>query len=153
MNTQEAVQDEPLADRRWGLLRAVRRSVRYHDRRIRYYDRMHAGGRFLTLLCGTAAFATCAKQAAEWISPAFALSVAGVSALELAFGFAAKARAHADLKRRFVALESAVQTIGLDGIDEAKLRSFVAWQVDHRGRRTACPARSRRPLPQRNVQG
>ena len=115
---------DPLEVRRWILLHGIRRSIRYHDRRVLHYDMLHSCGRTLSLLFGAAAFASCATNLFPHATPIFALCVAFVSALELGFGFSIKARKHDDLKKRFAVLECRAEKIGEENITEDILRDI-----------------------------
>ena len=114
-----------LPDRRWALWWGVRRSVRYHDRRVVWFDAIHRAGRFLTLLTSGAAVGTLLKTHAYW-AMGFAAACAVFSALDLAFDVSAKARLHSSLKIKFVDLERAIIEIGWDSLTAGQIRSFNA---------------------------
>lgn len=95
---------ENLDERTYALLFAVRRSVRYHERRRRFYEAWNtatvAGG----VLGGSVAATAVLAGWGEW-SAAVAASVAVLSALDLAVGTGRRADRHGDFMRRFIALE------------------------------------------------
>ena len=95
---------ENLDDRTYDLLFAVRRSVRYHERRRRFYEAWNtatvAGG----VLGGSAAAVAFLASWGEW-SAGIAAGVAALSAFDLAVGTARRADRHGDLMRQFIALE------------------------------------------------
>lgn len=99
----------------YGLLFAVRRSIRYHDRRRSFFERMHRLTSVLTIiLAGGVLF-----ELAGTGSPAKWLQVVGVfagalAALDMVVGYSARATQHANLRRRFADLEMAMLTDGLD---------------------------------------
>lgn len=92
------------------LLFDVRRSVRYHDRRVSFYDRSHKLVLFIILAAGSTGMAAFATEMAASLPigvkllPGALVSVA--AALDLVLGFPYKARLHDQLKQRFVLLES-----------------------------------------------
>lgn len=88
----------------WGLLFGVRRSVRYHQRRRDFYERFHG---FVLLVAAVGGIATIAalgseRTALQWLAPAI---VTLLALLDLFAGSLRKAWLHADLARRFIALE------------------------------------------------
>ncbi len=96
------------------LLFGVRRSVRYHSRRVRFYDSLHQATTFLALLFGSATVATFSGAIAIgwplWVKLAPAVAVSVLAALNLVAGSVAKARLHTNLMRDFVALEQSMAT-------------------------------------------
>lgn len=98
-----------MTDAQYGLFFDVRRSVRYHDRRRAFFERMHqVTGALTVLLAGSVLF----DIARPGDNPAWMLALAAIAAILSAFdmvaGYSAKANLHRDLKRRFGALEIAV---------------------------------------------
>ena len=116
---------DSLDARRWALWWGVRRSIRYHDRRIVWFDAIHRAGRFLTLLAGGGAAATIIARH-EPVATALALSCAAFAALDLAFDLPAKARLHAALKVKFVDIEREINLVGHDRLDDAALLRLCA---------------------------
>ncbi len=106
--------DEDIHRRFSDLLFGVRRSVRYHSRRVRFFDWLHQMATLATLLFGSTTVAVFGGViAADWplwakLLPAFIASV--LAAFELAFGVVRKAREHENLMRNFVALEQRMET-------------------------------------------
>lgn len=96
------------SEKTWPLFFGVQRSVRYHDRRLRFYELLHKQTTAFSLVLGSATIAGIlgsfpgGKQTA--------LICAGIvtvlSAFDLIMGFSAKAGLHANLRRRFIQLES-----------------------------------------------
>ncbi len=91
------------------LLFGIRRSVRYHSRRQRFYEQLHARTTFINLLLGSATIAifTNALPVAWplWAKLAPAAIVTILSAADLVIGTMQKAWRHADLCRQFIELE------------------------------------------------
>ena len=97
----ESKEDEQTNDTLFG----VRRSVRYHDRRIAHYERLHRLTSVTTILLAGVIFMELSGANSptwiKWLAAVGALLGAG----ELVVGFARHADLHRDLKRRFVRLE------------------------------------------------
>ena len=95
---------ENLDDRTYELLFAVRRSVRYHERRRRFYEAWNVATVAFGVLGGSAAATAIMAGWGAW-SAAIAASVAVLSAFDLAVGTARRADRHGDFMRQFIALE------------------------------------------------
>lgn len=85
----------------------LRLSIRYHQRRTRFFDLWDKWIKALVVLASTSAFATLTIEAAgtsiaKWTSAV----IAAMSALSLVFAFSEKARIHANLTRRYSELEA-----------------------------------------------
>src|SRR5262245_48851087 len=83
---------------------SVRRSIRYHQRRLAFYERLNTIVSAMQVIAGAAAFALAAANspaAAAW----FAAIIALVGTIDLAVGSARNARVHGDFSRRFSQLE------------------------------------------------
>ncbi len=85
----------------------LRLSIRYHQRRARFFDLWEKWIKVLVTLAGTSAFAALAFETvntniAKWI--AALIAVMGV--VNLVFAFSEKARTHANLVRRYSELEA-----------------------------------------------
>lgn len=96
----DAVQEDAHA-----LLFGIRRSVRYHVRRRRFFDRLHTGTNALGVLFGSAAIAAILGQLPHVYGIVAAALVTVASALDLVIGTAAMARVHEEFAKRFIALE------------------------------------------------
>lgn len=97
---------EHLDDRTYALLFGIRRSVRYHDRRRRFYEVWNAVTVASAVVGGSAAAGALVGQAAVgWLPAVLAAAVAALSAVDLAVGTARSADRHGDLARQFIALE------------------------------------------------
>lgn len=110
------------------LLFGVRRSIRYHTRRWRFYDQVSSCCKFLSVLGGTATIsAVLAKFGAEW-TIGFASIVTIFSALDLVIGSAQKARLHNDFSRQFVVLEKDMLT--KEGVSKSDILEFTARRLE-----------------------
>jgi hypothetical protein len=83
----------------------VRRSVRYHDKRILFFDHMRKLIAIITLLSGTTAFLAVLGSAGGMVIMLATLIVAVLSLIDIVTDPAGQARRHDDLKRRFIDLE------------------------------------------------
>ncbi len=97
-----------ISDEMWSLLFGIRRSIRYHDRRVRFYDFLHTSGTATALIFGSAAVVgiISTHEYGKNVGIICAALVSIFAAFDLVFGFARKAWLHADLKRKFVVLET-----------------------------------------------
>jgi hypothetical protein len=86
------------------LLFGVRRSIRYHNRRCRFFDGFDKFVKVISVVCGSAAFAAATAQHSVIIM-IFTGLVAVFSAINLVVGPAQAARLHEDLARKFARLE------------------------------------------------
>lgn len=93
------------------LLFGVRRSIRYHYRKVRFFDGLHKTSVFLSAVTGTATLTAILSNAGSVITLIFAGIVTFFSVLDLVVGTARKARAHNDFARRYFALEKAIITL------------------------------------------
>lgn len=109
------------------LLFGVRRSIRYHNRRERFFDRLHKISTFLAALAGTATVASVLAQAGS-LAITFAVAVAVFSVIDLVVGTAQQARLHNNLARRFFDLEKAIITCK-DPSEDA-IVNFKAQRLD-----------------------
>lgn len=91
----------------------VRRSVRYHDRRVSFFESFHRLVLFLAVIAGSAAIATFTAQFAQpwpqWLKLLPAALISVLAGLDLVVGTTQKARLHDRLKSRFIALERTMQ--------------------------------------------
>ena len=99
---------DALRNRYEKLLFATRRMVRYHRHRENFLDRVHHASAFLTVCGGSATVATALAEVA-WAVPLTAFATAGLSAHEIVFQSARKARLHNGLARDWGAFEQDVR--------------------------------------------
>lgn len=117
------------ASEHWGLLFSVRRSVRYHARRERFFDGVHDLGALAAAIFGSAAVASLLGQLDPALVTATVTVTAVAGACELVFRTTKKARLHNDLAREFIALEKDIVLAGED-LPEARLRELQARRLD-----------------------
>ena len=99
---------DQLDERTYDLLFAIRRSVRYHMHRRRFYELWNAVTVTIAVVGGSsAATAFFAKlpEGLEWVPSAFAGTVALFAAVDLAVGTARRGDKHGDTARQFIGLE------------------------------------------------
>lgn len=121
-------QAELLDKEKYKLLFGVRRSIRYHNRRVLFYDRMHKMAAAFALLSGSATvIAVLGEMGAFWTT-SFALTVVIFSAIDLIIGPDKAARMHNDLARKFFNLEKSIITE--KSITEETLAYFSVERLD-----------------------
>ncbi len=93
------------------VLYRLRLSVRYHQRRVRFFDAWDLWAKGLSVMAGTAAFAALWKDSSQpYAALWFMAGITGLTTISLVFGFSSKARLHSDLARKYLELESTVVT-------------------------------------------
>jgi len=121
-------QAELLDKEKYKLLFGVRRSIRYHNRRILFYEHIHKMATAFALLSGSATvIAVLGKMGAFWTT-SFALIVVIFSAIDLVVGPDKAARMHNGLARKFFNLEKSIITE--KNITEETLAYFSAERLD-----------------------
>ena len=110
-----------------GLLFDVRRSVRYHTRRQKYYRNCHRIVLFSSLIFGSVTVAALAEAIGVWplwvkASPAAFVSV--IAGLDLVFGWTEQSWLHSDLARQFIKLERRMIS-GSANLDEDLIRDVT----------------------------
>ena len=113
----------------WSLLFGVRRSVRYHVRRERWFDALHNLGALAAAVFGSAAVASLLARLDPALVAAAVAVTAVAGACELVFGAAKAARRHNDLAREYIALEKDLVAAG-DAPSESCLRALQARRLD-----------------------
>ncbi|AVG15367.1 hypothetical protein CFN79_05545 [Chromobacterium vaccinii] len=103
MKLQEQLE---LSDENYSLLFAVRRSVRYHDRRRMFYEQMHHVTSLMTVLMAGSILFDLGKHgdSAWWLLFLSALA-ALLAASDMVLGYSRRATVHAGLRGRFSDLE------------------------------------------------
>lgn len=110
--------DDAEAKEHHGLLFDVRRSVRYHNRRRAFFDRMSMLNTAISLVFGSAAAASVLGDRTI-LAVSSGLIVTVCSSIDLVVGSAQKARLHYDLARRFIELEK--QLVAMSPEDSSAL--------------------------------
>lgn len=108
------------------LLFGVRRSIRYHNRRRRFFDGFDKFVKILSVIGGSAAVAAIVGNT-PWLAVALTTIIAILSAINLVVGPAQGARLHAELAKRFAKLEYDV--VRTQNVDEDASNKFVAERL------------------------
>jgi hypothetical protein len=98
---------DELSEKRHEISYRLRLSVRYHQRRVRFFDGWDLLAKGLSILAGTSAIGALwadEKHLAAWITA----GITAVTTLSLVCGVAAKARLHADFARKYLELEASL---------------------------------------------
>ncbi|MFM8332628.1 MAG: hypothetical protein ACKN9T_13140 [Candidatus Methylumidiphilus sp.] len=90
------------------LLFGVRRSIRYHQKRIAFYSFCNTITNVLVLICSSAAFSLLLANRQDKISMYCSLFVTIITTVELIIGTTRKSVLHESLKRRFINLEQEI---------------------------------------------
>lgn len=110
-----------------GLLTDVRRSVRYHMHRCRFFDGLSTSISAVNLVAGSGAIVSVLGK----LHPAWAVATSAIvavgSAINAVFGLARRARQHNDLARRFIDLERQIVLAG--PATEEGVRTFTAERL------------------------
>ncbi|MFJ5337893.1 MULTISPECIES: hypothetical protein [Pectobacterium] len=99
------ITDSELTQKWNNLLFDVRRSVRYHNRRRAFYDRLDQISNMLTVMLGSTAIYGMLSESSKTVALIGLGLVTGLSAINLVLASSQRARMHFDLARRFVELE------------------------------------------------
>lgn len=95
----------------------IDKSLRYHQRRRGYYERLHRWTMLGVIVAGSAAFA---EQAPKFFGAVAAL----LGAFDLVFGYSHRARDHDQLHRRFV--ELSIKARAATPGDDATIKTLIA---------------------------
>lgn len=110
------------------LLFDVRRSVRYHDHRKQFFDRLHNLTAIVGLVFGSATMVSLLAEADSIITISMALVVTTMSAIDLVVGFSKAARLHSDLSHEFIILEKDI--VLKENPNTKQLAKFTARRLD-----------------------
>lgn len=117
------------ASKEWDdLLFSVRRSIRYHNRRRMFFDRLHKVTNGIGVVLGSAAVFTALKEIYPFLTILSAATIALFSAMDLIIGTAQMARLHTDLARRFIVLEK--EMVMADEVSAETLKRLRAERLD-----------------------
>ena len=97
-----------LEQEQFNLLFGVRRSIRYHNRRRLFFDRLSKLSDMITAISGSATVASVLSKVSDTVPIAFAAVAAVSSAINLVLATATMARQHHDLARQFITLEKEI---------------------------------------------
>lgn len=99
----------------YGLLFDVGRSIRYHDRRRAFLERMHRITNFFTILmAGSIIYDVGTGGNAAWWLTLLGVCAAILASLDMVVGYGSQAALHRDLKQRFASLEIQILKEGKD---------------------------------------
>ncbi|CAG35902.1 hypothetical protein [Desulfotalea psychrophila] len=99
-------ENDTIAEEQHNLLFSVRRSVRYHNRRRGFFDRVSKLSDAFTAIFGSSTIiALISSENTAWIPLILASLTAIFSVLDLVFETKGKARSHHDFARDFISLE------------------------------------------------
>lgn len=103
---------------RWAdLLFDIQRSIRYHQRRRGFYDRLDKTSNMLSLIFGSAAIFGVLQEKYKVVAIVASGVVTVVSSINLVVGSAQRGRDHTDFMRKYVELEKSM----LSGATEERL--------------------------------
>jgi hypothetical protein len=120
----------PIRKKRNKLLFGVRRSIRYHMRRRKFFDRLDFWTRFLTVVTGGGTVISATSNGShDSLVIVFGSLVAFFTALDLVIGCSGVARDHHDLIRKFSYLERQITKAG-NGITEQEVNGFVNQRLE-----------------------
>lgn len=108
---------------RHNLLFSIRRSIRYHNRRRMFFDRLNVVSNALSVIFGsTTFFALLPAIGLQYLAIGAAAMVTIISTINMVVGSVRAARLHSDLARRFLELE---KRLAADGSPNKKLLSDI----------------------------
>lgn len=110
------------------LLFGVRRSIRYHNRRRLFFDRIHTISTVLSAIGGSATIIAVVKEAGNLWIVIFAAAVAVFSAVDLVVGTAQAARRHHDFAKRYFDIEKKMISSGSPA--DADVVGFKSQRLD-----------------------
>lgn len=118
-----------LDDDKYGLLFDVRRSIRYHDRRRAFYERLHSVTSVLTVLMAGSVFFDIGKNGeTAWWLLALSVFAALMATLDMVIGYSKRSGLHSSLRERFANLEIAMvmgDTADETWIEHSKSRLLI----------------------------
>ncbi len=124
---QKVMTESEIKEKNDSLLFGVRRSVRYHQRRRMFFDRLNIFTSAISVMFGSSTILAILNQ-----SPKFAAGAAAIvtifATIDLVVGTAKAARLHSDLSKQFIALER--KMISASTITEKNLKQFEAERLD-----------------------
>lgn len=118
---------ENLRSAQYVLLFDVRRSVRYHMRRCRFFDLFHSFTNAIGVIAGSSAVFSALQNHSQAAVFSAAL-VAVASAIDLVVGTGTMARLHNDLAKKFIQLEKEI-TLGGEPTED-NLRKFTCCRLE-----------------------
>ena len=116
-------------DKLHDLLFGIRRSIRYHNHRRKYYDSVNLFISAMTVLSGSAVFVTILSSMDKIYTLIIAAVVTILSTFNLLVGTSSKACLHYDLYRRFIELEKKIVIAG-EQLSKEDLSKFTSERLD-----------------------
>jgi hypothetical protein len=110
------------------LLFGIRRSIRYHSRRVQFFNRLNVTKSVTSLIFSSTSIITLLQQWNSFYPIFTAAIVALFSAVDLVLNTNKKVRLHEDLIRRFINLEKDIELA--DNLSEDQLRQFKSKRLD-----------------------
>jgi hypothetical protein len=116
---------------RWGeLLFGVRRSIRYHTRRRKFFDALSVWADFLIIISGGTALAFAVGEPVKnKVTAVLAGIISLIGTLDLVIGFSTKARDYHDLVKEFSALEREMTLMDTNRTQE-NLAKFINRRLE-----------------------
>ncbi len=111
------------------LLFGVRRSVRYHSHRRRFFDSLGKFIKIFTVIGGVGTITTLLGRAPAIWTLVYAAAAGLFSTIDLVIGCAGSAKLHSDLAREFIQLERQMTKAGANLSDE-QLGDFVCRRLE-----------------------
>lgn len=122
--------DSDIVHKHHDLLFGVRRSIRYHYRRVAFFDRVSKSADAFTAITGSATIASALSSLGPSWTVAFASAAAVLSAINVVFTPSQAARQHNDLVKDFIGLEKDILSMPQDTITEERLNVLYAKRLD-----------------------
>jgi hypothetical protein len=130
METAHENEISPIKKRRNKLLFGVRRSIRYHMRRRKLFERLDFVTKFFAVIGGSGTIISVSGEIPHTrLAILFGSVVAFFAALDLVIGCSGVARDHHDLIRKFSLLERHITKAGND-ITEQELNNLVNQRLE-----------------------
>jgi hypothetical protein len=130
MEANAEIEIPPLRRKRNKLLFGVRRSVRYHMRRRKFFERLDFWTKFTMVVSGSGTIISVwSDNPHNRLAIIFGAVVAFFAALDLVIGCSGAARDHHDLIRNFSALERQIVAAG-SNITENSLNGFEIQRLE-----------------------
>lgn len=122
--------DSDLGHKYHDLIFGVRRSIRYHYRRVFFFDRASKIADAFTAITGSATIASVLSTMGPKWTVFFASSAAILSAINLVFTPSQAARRHNDLLKAFFSLEKDILATSPETITDDVFTSLTAKRLD-----------------------
>ena len=122
-------EDKTLTTARHELLFGIRRSIRYHCRRVQFFDRFHLVTNAFAVIFGSATIFAVLSAVGKGYAVGAAAVVTVFSAVDLVVGTSKMARLHESLARRFIELEKKVISITEEQFSGDNLKTLTAERL------------------------